>query len=200
MNRTKIQFSKPEAEMMCNAEIILTKNMVLQKIRSMFEEVQQCMVDYSTEKNWQSTIDAFKITAKISRGENYEGLPYLILDYPRLFNKEDIFAVRTMFWWGNFFSTTLHVAGQHKQSVSNRILMAMPLLERLGFYAGINEDPWQHHFEASNYMKIEKESYSSINLGSSHLKIAHKLPVDNWAKAPEILFSNWNQLMNVCLD
>ena len=42
-------------------------------------------------------------SGKISRGENYRGLPYLILDYPAYFSQKDIFAFRTMFWWGHFF-------------------------------------------------------------------------------------------------
>ena len=31
---------------------------------------------------------------KISKGENYKGLPYVMLDYPRCFGKTDIFAIR----------------------------------------------------------------------------------------------------------
>ena len=50
-------------------------------------------------------------TPKIAKGENYLQLPYVLLDYPRCFDKENIFAIRTMFWWGNFFSITLHLSG-----------------------------------------------------------------------------------------
>ena len=52
---------------------------------------------------------------KISRGENYNGLPYVMLDYPRCFGKEDVFAMRTMFWWGNFFSITWHLKGKYSK-------------------------------------------------------------------------------------
>ena len=48
---------------------------------------------------------------KITRGENYQLLPYVILDYPRCFQKEQVFAIRTMFWWGKGISITLHVSG-----------------------------------------------------------------------------------------
>ncbi len=200
MNQTKIQFSPSEAEMMCNADIILTKNMVLQKIKLMFEELQNTIVCYSDERTWNTTVEAFKISPKISRGENYEGLPYLILDYPRTFEKENIFAVRTMFWWGNFFSTTLHVAGEHKQNVLPKIIKAMPLLEKSNYYFGINDDPWKHHFEMDNYIKIEKDSYNFINPALQHLKIASKMPLSNWASASENLLINWKLLMTVCLD
>ena len=59
---------------------------------------------------------------KISKGENYKGLPWLVLDYPRYFNKEDIFAIRTLFWWGNFFSITLHISGKYKMRYEKKII------------------------------------------------------------------------------
>ncbi len=35
-----------------------------------------------------------------------------MLDYPRAFGRDSIFACRTFFWWGRFFSLTLHLAGR----------------------------------------------------------------------------------------
>src|SRR5687767_11488510 len=119
MNETKIQFSNSEAEMMYNAEIILTKNRILEKVRLLFESLQEEFVGFSSRQPNQQAL--FDIPPKISKGENYEGLPYLILDYPRFFKPDNIFAVRTMFWWGNFFSTTLHLSGLQKASFSPSI-------------------------------------------------------------------------------
>ncbi|HQW24051.1 MAG TPA: hypothetical protein PLI47_12175, partial [Bacteroidia bacterium] len=33
-------------------------------------------------------------SGKIFRGENYRGFPYVLLDCPRLFNRESVFAFR----------------------------------------------------------------------------------------------------------
>ena len=52
------------------------------------------------------------LNGKIFRGENYRQLPYLVLDYPKHFSKESVLAFRTMLWWGNFFSCTLHLQGK----------------------------------------------------------------------------------------
>jgi len=40
---------------------------------------------------------ACAIAPKISKGENYEGLPWVILDFPRYFDKENVFAIRCFF-------------------------------------------------------------------------------------------------------
>ena len=54
-------------------------------------------------------------TPKISKGENYKDLPYVMLDYPRCFQKEKTIAIRTFFWWGNFFSINLQLSGEYKE-------------------------------------------------------------------------------------
>ena len=44
-----------------------------------------------------------------------------MLDYPALFKKDEIFALRTMFWWGNFMSITLLLSGGYKETFATVI-------------------------------------------------------------------------------
>ena len=67
-------------------------------------------------------------SAKISKGENM-GLPWVMLDYPRLFGQEDVLAIRTMFWWGHCFSVTLHLKGRYYGAY-------LPLLRERGGIGG----------------------------------------------------------------
>jgi hypothetical protein len=141
----------------------------------------------------------FDIPPKISRGENYEGLPYLILDYPRFFKPDNIFAVRTMFWWGNFFSTTLHLSGLQKSTFSPNIKANWEALAQNNFYLGTGSDPWAHHFEAGNYLKIKTgESAPEGASDTSHLKLATKMALKEWPSAPDKLAKNWQLLMTIC--
>jgi len=64
------------------------------------------------------------VSPKISRGENYLGLPYLVLDYPRLFRPDAVLAIRTFFWWGHFFSSTLQLSGGYKTEFLSRLQAA----------------------------------------------------------------------------
>ncbi|HVE61539.1 MAG TPA: hypothetical protein VNA26_06955, partial [Chitinophagaceae bacterium] len=103
MNEAKIHLSPSEMELMCNAEIILTKNKILKKIKILLEHLQEKMMEYGKANKTDLKLNnLFVVNPKISRGENYEGLPYLILDYPRLFDVSHIFTIRSMFWCGNF--------------------------------------------------------------------------------------------------
>lgn len=181
---------------MKNAEIILTKNVVLEKVRTLLEEVleQQC----SFVPPSGSVRPLFAIPPKISRGENYRGLPYQVLDFPRLFGKQDVFAVRLLFWWGHYFSATLHLSGRYKSESLPALLEAYPLLSGKGYCLGIHPDPWLHHFEADTYRpltEINKEEFLSLSSDLPHLKIAVSFSLEEVIAEPGILLESWKFLL-----
>lgn len=192
MEATKIQFSGAEIELLSNAEIILTKNNALTKMRLLLEAVHQSQTGLAAQ--WQLTApDLFKTPGKISRGENYLGLPYLVLDYPRNFGVTGIFALRSFFWWGRFFSVTLHLSGSFV-NYRSALEKQYGLLKQSGCYLGVNPDPWQHHFEPHNYQPVSgmTEAFYETHLYSlPHTKIAAKWPLDEWPFAATKFLNNW---------
>src|SRR5215207_444248 len=127
MQVPKIQLSPAETELMQNADIILTKNRVLEKIKGLLQLVEQEQLSIIHNEKPDGAV--FGVGPKISKGEQYAGLPYLILDYPRVSGPEGLFFIRHMFWWGNFFSSTLHVSGKYKQEIIDAVKTAYPLLD-----------------------------------------------------------------------
>lgn len=188
MQGSKIRLSPAEASLFCNAEIILTKNSVLQKTVTLLAEVQKELAAKELR---------FSSTPKISKGENYLGLPYVVLDYPRIAAGADLFFVRSMFWWGNFFSSTLHVSGHYKTNNILTVAATYNDLASQNFYVGINPDPWQHHFEESNYARIDglsKEEFIRILDEQPHIKIAARWPLSEWDAAATNLIESWKFL------
>lgn len=193
MTLSKIQLSDAETELICNAELILTKNKALEKIRWLLEQAQQQMQQYVAQHHLQ-TDALFQNPPKISRGELYRGLPWMILDYPRIFTKERIFAVRSLFWWGHFFSSTLHVSG----TPENVHILSPAFAHLQHHFIGVSSDPWQHHFEADNYIPVKNiaERYWNLQLrANDHIRIAAAWPLKDWEKIPEYLFENWKEML-----
>jgi len=201
MDATKIRLSPSELELATNAAIILTKNTVLQKTKTLLEDLQKEMKTFAGEDYLLSK--EFFISPKISRGENYLGLPYLVLDYPRNFGQEDVFVIRSMFWWGNFFSSTLQLSGSYKTRFSDPLKKYFDVLCEKECYFGISEDAWQHHFEESNYVLIKNLSVNEFQKlidKQPHIKIAAKFPITEWHLAANKLFDHWKtylQLLNL---
>lgn len=197
MNGAKIQLSPAEERLMANAEILLTKNKVLQKIKAMLEGVQEQMLAHAHSF---SKPHVFETTPKISRGENYLGLPYFVLDYPRIFNQTDVFAVRSFFWWGRFFSSTLQLNGNFKSVALPKIEAAFSTFSK--HHIGINSDPWQHHFELDNYKpvaELRQEDFKKLLHQQPHLKLATKLPIADWQHASAFLVDNWKFYLDTIL-
>ncbi|MFT3981906.1 MAG: hypothetical protein QM687_15675 [Ferruginibacter sp.] len=134
---------------------------------------------------------------KISRGERYQELPYMILDYPALFSAKDIFALRTMFLWGSCMSVTIQLAGKYKQDYET--LLYRKLKKDAGdFYIAVTEDQWLHHFEpADNYVPVkqltEEELHKKI-MQPSFIKVALKYDLDDFDKTAHDLAGAYRKI------
>ena len=201
IQQTKIQFLPAEMELVSSPDIILTKNAILQKIKSFFEEVQMKQHDILKKYSSQLPEEVLKISPKISRGENYKGLPWLVLDNPRHFQHNNIFAIRTMFWWGNFFSITLHLSGNNKNDLLKNLTNNVSLLAKNDFYIYNGTKEWEHHIDPSSYKKlsaINEDELQKIFSANNFLKLAIKFPVESLEAIEDKLLRNYELLVKCC--
>ena len=201
IQQTKIQFLPAEMELVSSPDIILTKNAILQKIKSFFEEVQMKQHDVLKKYSSQFPEEVLKISPKISRGENYKGLPWLVLDNPRHFQHNNIFAIRTMFWWGNFFSITLHVSGNNKNDLLKNLTANVSILAKNDFYIYHGAKEWEHDIDPDSYKKfsaINEDDLQKIFAANSFLKIAVKFTVESLEAVEDKLLRNYELLVKCC--
>jgi len=201
IQQTKIQFLPAEMELVSSPDIILTKNAILQKIKSFFEEVQMKQQDILKKYSSQLLEEVIKISPKISRGENYKGLPWLVLDNPRHFQHNNIFAIRTMFWWGNFFSITLHVSGNNKNDLLKNLTQNASLLAKNDFYIYNGTKEWEHDIDPDSYKKlsaINEDELQKIISANSFLKLAVKFTVESLEAIEDKLLRNYELLVKCC--
>ena len=199
MDTTKIRLSTEEEALVCRTDWILTKNRIIEKIKIVFASLQT-QEQRAFELSKYLKTEELNTSPKISKGENYKGLPYLVLDYPRFFNREDIFLIRSFFWWGNFFSTTLQLSGKFKTMYEKKIITAFEHLQSLHFHICINDDQWQHHFEADNYLSLPDLSpvrFEEIIVQRPFIKLSKKMPIGQLHDIEESLLDNFNQLISV---
>lgn len=201
MQQTKIQLLPAEMELVSKPDLILTKNAILQKIKLFFEEIQvrQSVIlkDYSS----RIPEEILRISPKISRGENYKGLPWLVLDNPRFFQHNNIFAIRTMFWWGNFFSITIHLSGDNKTKHSEKIISNISSLRENGFCIYNGNDEWEHDLDPGSYKELSAvgdDEFDKISSANSFLKLAKKFPIDSFEGIDEKLLKNYELLVSRC--
>lgn len=201
MDKAKIRLSQVETELVNNAEWILTKNAILEKVKQLLGRIQ---VHYRQELESlpQLPPEIRMSTPKISKGENYKGLPYLVLDYPRCFKQEEIFAIRTLFWWGHFFSITLQLSGHYKKRAEEKIIRSFPMLAEKDYFICIAEDPWEHHFEEDNYVPLSRckpDEFEKRIREKPFIKLAVKTALQQWDDCEEIMPHYFQQLTEIAL-
>ena len=201
MQQTKIQLLPGEMELVSSPDIILTKNAILQKIKLFFEGLQEKQLDILKDYSSQLPPEILKVSPKISRGENYKGLPWLVLDNPRFFQHNNIYAIRTMFWWGNFFSITLHLSGNNKTAFLKKLFVNISLLEQREFYIYNGANEWEHDLDPGSYKKLSSlnnDEQETISEANNFLKLAIKFPIESLEAIEDKLLRNYKLVVKCC--
>ena len=196
---SKITFSREELQAITDPEIFYRKHAILKKVMALFGETAKDLdkiVSEFPELNQFTNV----MSPKIFRGENYKLLPYMVLDHPRKFSAETIFAFRSMFWWGKEFSFTLHLQGEALRAFGKNISEKINSLRGNDFYWCVNSTPWQYYFEKDNYILLDEIPESEINLQEKDfIKLSRKIPVNDFENVPETAASTFALLVNELL-
>jgi hypothetical protein len=183
-------------ELLCisDKEFLLTKYSAIAKITDLLSKTETALAVLIKESAFDYPPSTLIKSGKISKGENYLKLPYLMLDFPRLFSEENTFAFRTMFWWGNFYSCTLQISGEFLESRRTQIASRIDSMKKLGVYLGINDDPWQYHLGDDNYQLIDalgiRETKEIIS-NKKTVKLSRLLALDEYSKLPEFASNSY---------
>jgi hypothetical protein len=178
--RSKIKLSKREREALSEHEFFSTKKIITQKIYQSLANIVEMVNERRIFSRTEFPKDTDSTTGKISKGENYLGLPFLILDFPRNFHPDSLFTIRTMIWWGNFLSSSLLLSGKEFSKRKQKVLDHYDFLSENNVGLCINNSPWHHHFEEDNFVSMKKLSCNKVEELLSEkifLKLGRKIPI-----------------------
>ena len=197
---SKLMLSAGEMQLVSNTDWILTKRKIIDKVNELLGNLSITFRQLVMEQQQYLPPAVIASTPKIAKGENYQQLPYVLLDYPRCFDKENVFAIRTMFWWGNFFSCTLHLSGEYKTMFEQAILNNLAMQHNTDLYICINEEEWEHHFEPGNYIAVDTLKPGEINAitGKQHfIKMAAKFSLHRWGEMDALLEKSFSGILHL---
>jgi hypothetical protein len=159
-----VVISEQEFEKLLDTEFLLTKRSITQKITDILGATERA-INHEIEQLDNLTLpDGLLLRAgKISKGENYRDLPYFVLDYPRKFTRDDVFAFRILIRWGHEISTIFQLSGNSQSNYFNPLSTHYDLLKSR--YLSIGSDPWKYEYSSDNYQLISNlatEKYISL--------------------------------------
>lgn len=198
IDKTKITLSAKELKLVCNTDWILTKLSIMQKVIDLFGNILVSMQQITIAQKSSLPIEVFMKDPKIYKGENYKSLPYVMLDYPRYFDREKTVAIRTFFWWGNFFSINLQLSGKIKNDAVPNLMTHFLEFQQKDYWICINNNPWEHNFEEDNYRPVKKITISEFTTmlnRESFVKIGKKISLQQWDTAAMAIEQSFGELM-----
>ncbi len=197
---SKITFSSEELDAITHPDFFYIKHAAMQKVMELLNETQRSLSEIVLSHQHISGHTNIE-SPKIFRGENYRHLPYMVLDYPRKFSAETVFAFRTMFWWGKEFSFTLHLQGEALNHYRKIISEKVSTMKGNDFYFCINKTPWQYYFENDNYLPLDEllddDQFKEQLQTNEFFKLSRKLPVKDFKRVPEYAEKTFSLLLKV---
>ena len=189
-----VMLSDRELEMVTNAELILTKNRIIQKVMEHFGRVSAAAQLCLAKGLLKDLPEVQAIGPKISKGEQYQELPWVMLDYPRLFSNQHVLAIRCFFWWGNYVSIVLHLKGayvqQHRAALQASVWDAGTLFDT-------GHDEWNNDLTHPDFQPIAQVP-AAVWQERGYLRIATKIPLSEWDHIESLLINQY-QYLNQCL-
>lgn len=183
MQDSILKFSSEELEILNDLNFFLLKHSATQKMVELFGRLEVLLKGIVHQN--ELAVEGVNVSSgKIFRGENYNLFPYVLLDYPRLFSRESIFAFRTMFWWGSGFSFTLHLQGKALEQFRKTLLINQERMLNQDIYFCVNNTPWKYHYEKENYTLIDELPSSQMENYFSEkefIKLSKRIPLEEYA-------------------
>lgn len=193
LEQAKVSLSSFELQLVTDPSWILSKNVVIQKVIDLFSGLSDSF--RSSAEAQLLPFPILKLPPKISRGENYQGLPYVMLDYPRCFAKDQVCAIRTFFWWGHYFSSTLHLKGKFKTDYEDVIHSQIRELSTDAWINYGNEE-WNHIISDAEMRPLNEKTLADVK-ELDVLKLAYKLNLTRWDDAERFLLEHFHQMVGL---
>ena len=195
----QLELQEQELRYLQDTEFLRAKLRIQDTLRALLEQAQQQIAVH--KDSLQLPLSVWEVPPKISRGENYEGLPYLVLDYPRIFQQEATFAYRCMLWWGHGFSCTLHLGGAYWQQHQEQLLQGLKALPQPNnWWVGVNSTPWEYHYRPDNYLPLQVLSNTEGIQGFKEkpfFKISRHLPINRYQELPQFCMDTLQELSDL---
>ncbi len=197
MDDSKIRLSPEEWQLVQNSAWILTKHAVIDKVYRLFGHLAQHMQQLLAQPHGLPEAVLLH-SPKISKGEQYGRMPWVVLDYPRCFGKEDVFAIRTFFWWGHYFSSTLHLKGIYQKEFGARLEQLAAAGKLDGYYRGTGGAEFDFDVRGAGYTLLNSEAAAVTSAaGSPFIKLALTHSLEEWDEAQEKLLEAFTAFITI---
>ena len=189
-NPAKLMLSATELEKVMDTDFFLTKQAIIASVYELFKKQASVLTELLPMYDGLLAFFPLAGIPKIYKGENYKGLPYVMMDYPRKFEGNNIFALRTFFWWGKHFSIHLLLKGVYKEALQSTV--ERNIKNSTDIYTCVNSNAWQYNFGEDNYVLCKDPTV--ISGDADFLKFGIKIPLAQWNSVDPLFAAGYHAI------
>ncbi len=182
LQQPHVFFDAHEIDLMYHPGVFPLKRQIIQKLYSLFDRIKHSLKDSPVHQMFPFPTGTDVVTGKISQGENYLGYPYVVLDFPKMYDQQNLFTFRLMFWFGHYFTCSLVAGGQISKLFLSNFIMKRKMLDRNEIFFSKYTDAWKHEVEPPYQTLIdvltEKELQQHV-LQHNYFKFTYKFLENN---------------------
>ena len=193
-----MNLSASDLAVLSDAAFFLHKSKVHAKVWAQLEALKATL-EAQTQPELALQLGVKHLGGRLSRGENHQGFPFRILDYPGVGTGPDSLLLRSLLLWGNHFS--VHVILRGKYLSLGQVLFAQASQwKALGFGFCVDADPWQWlNREMTALDSGTPEQLWEQALQKGWLKFSTFLPIAQYNRL-EALASNSFELLQASIQ
>jgi hypothetical protein len=172
VRKSAIKLTKTEFEFASSEQYPLIKQTVIHKMTMAFGELGTQL----RETLPVSSPLFANASSKITKGENYQGMPWVVVDIPKIAGRDFEVLYRTMFWWGRYFSLNALLSTNAFDLSNLPQWHADPALHNALLYTG--DDIWQQNLDDPGFVplkNIDAEQAATLRQSKPHIRISRKL-------------------------
>ena len=193
------ELTDEEKRLIADIEFIKRKRRLFSKLDQSFLHIQTG-IEQKYFSIFYHLIQTNILKGKVSRGENLEEMPYLVLDCPSVFDKTNIFTCRAIFWWGHFFGFHWLLTGDFLSAFQMKCVENLELITHNNGWLSIAKDPWDHNIGGSGYQKSESmkpEEWKKVIENKGYLKISWPLPLERYSELDSFIFRQLDVVISI---
>lgn len=135
-------FSPDEFATLANVQFFELKQDATARVRASFETLRDRLKPRLPAEGWRCAGPVDVEQGSLVAAEDYLGLPYVVLDFPKHLSRAEFLAMRTLFWWGHYVVYALILKGPWLPQAVERLCDELPALAAAGVEMTAADTPW----------------------------------------------------------
>jgi hypothetical protein len=171
MRKSTINLTKKELLFASDTFYPITKQKVLRKISSLMDNTAKNI--YEAYQNKLLFYENEGFIKKLSKGENYKEMPYLVIDTPQINGPGFKTLFRIVFWWGHYFTLNYYV---HRSMIADYYLHSW----KKTYLCSNMSCLWENDLRQQEFIRLASNDKRTLTLSTdiTYLRLVRKVKID----------------------